>query len=160
MDDDGELTLERETEVDLGPEEGIPLPRLLAGLLFAVGLGLASGFILANVRSGEAGGGGANLQAAIPESGVKKGQVFGLPDKETFRDKAVGVLEVNEDGPQAEGTHKLIRDPDNPSQNAYLISSVVDLDKLVGRKVEVFGETLYSEKVGWLMDVGRVKVLD
>lgn len=142
---------------DLGSEDGLPLPRVVAVFVLVIGLGLISGYLLARRRSGELAGGEVVFQAAIPETGVTSGQVFGSPDEETFKDKAGGLLEKNE-AEEQEGTHRLIRDPDNPSQNANLISSVVDLDKLVGREVEVWGETFYSEKVGWLMDVGRVKV--
>ncbi|HEY5600712.1 MAG TPA: hypothetical protein VIK81_01345 [Patescibacteria group bacterium] len=80
-------------------------------------------------------------------------------DEKTFRDKAEGTIEKNEvDDPYAQGTHKLIREG-GESQSAHLVSSVVDLDQYVGKKVEVFGETNQSEEVGWLMDVGRVNEL-
>jgi hypothetical protein len=34
----------------------------------------------------------------------------------------------------------------------------VDLDKYVGKKVKVFGQTLAAQKAAWLMDVGRVEL--
>ena len=81
-------------------------------------------------------------------------------DTQTFRDKATGVIQKNESGdPYAQGTHKLAREG-GPSQTAYLVSSVVDLDTYAGKKVEVWGETFQSTKVGWLMDVGKVNVLE
>ena len=58
-----------------------------------------------------------------------------------------------------EGTHKLIRDG-GPSQTVYLISSVIDMSEFVGKKVQVWGETIDAQKAGWLMDVGRVKILE
>jgi hypothetical protein len=33
------------------------------------------------------------------------------------------------------------------------------LDSFVGKKVEVSGQTLAAEHAGWLMDVGRIKVI-
>jgi hypothetical protein len=42
----------------------------------------------------------------------------------------------------------------------YLTSSVVDLQSFVGKKVQVWGETLAGQSAGWLMDVGKVKVID
>ena len=119
----------------------------------AVLLGVLSGFLLSRVSF--------SRKRETPSSDkmvkkVTKGLVVGSSD-EVFKDKAVGILQRNE-GEAEEGTHKLIREG-GPSQTAYLISSVIDLDKFVGHKVEVWWQTFYSDKVGWLMDVGRLKVL-
>lgn len=75
---------------------------------------------------------------------------------QTFKDQAEGTIEKNDQEKYAQGTHKLIR-PGGESQTAYLTSSVLDLDKYVGKKVKVFGETFGSSQVGWLMDVGKVE---
>lgn len=81
-------------------------------------------------------------------------------DVKTFRDRAEGVIERHDvNDPYAQGTHKLVREG-GPSQTAYLVSSVVDLDAYVGKRVEVWGETQASTKVGWLMDVGKVNILE
>lgn len=78
-------------------------------------------------------------------------------DEKTFRDKAEGTMERNDtSGQYSQGTHKLIRSG-GPSQTVYLVSSVVDLDQFVGKKVVVWGETNHSTQVGWLMDVGKVE---
>jgi len=37
---------------------------------------------------------------------------------------------------------------------------VIDLEKFVGRKVKVWGQTFAAQKAGWLMDVGKLKVLE
>jgi len=34
------------------------------------------------------------------------------------------------------------------------------LDQFVGRKIQIWGETYKAQKAGWLMDVGRVKILE
>ena len=81
----------------------------------------------------------------------------GSTDTKTFRDTAEGTLEKN--GVNGEGTHKLIR-PGGPSQTVYLVSSVVDLDQFDAKKIQVWGETIQAQKVGWLMDVGRVKIIE
>lgn len=76
------------------------------------------------------------------------------------RDQAEGTLEKNDKFEEtAQGQWKLIR-PGGESQTAYLTSSYLDLDEYVGKKVKVFGETLGSDKVGWLMDVAKVEVTD
>lgn len=78
---------------------------------------------------------------------------------QTFRDEAEGTIEKNDKlDKYAQGTHRLIR-PGGESQTAYLTSSVLDLDEYVGKKVKVFGETFGSSQVGWLMDVGKVEVI-
>lgn len=88
---------------------------------------------------------------------VKKGDVFGSSDTETFKDTATGYLEAG--GIDGEGSHKLLR-PGGKAQTVYLTSSVTDLDELVGMDIKVWGETYKSQKAGWLMDVGRVEVID
>lgn len=88
---------------------------------------------------------------------VRTDKEVGSLDTKTFRDSAQGKLEKGSF--KGEGTHKLILD-NNPKNAAYLISSIVDLDEFVGKRVEVWGETIKAQHVPWLMDVGRVKILD
>jgi hypothetical protein len=96
-----------------------------------------------------------NIQAQIPATGVKVGDIYGSADEKAFKDSATGVLDKG--GFNGEGTHKLVR-PGGVSQTVYLTSSVIDLDSLVGSQVTVWGETFKGQKTGWLMDVGRAKV--
>lgn len=73
------------------------------------------------------------------------------------RDQAEGTLEKNDKFEEtAQGQWKLIR-TGGESQTAYLTSSFIDLDPYVGKKVRVFGETLGSSKVGWLLDVAKIE---
>ncbi len=88
---------------------------------------------------------------------VKAGDIFGLSDEKTFKDTAQGYLEAG--GINGEGSHKLLR-PGGSSRTVYLTSSVTDLDKLVGMEVKVWGETYKGQEAGWLMDVGKVEVID
>lgn len=75
------------------------------------------------------------------------------------RDQAEGVIEKNDKFEDtAQGQWKLIRSG-GESQTAYLTSSYLDLDEYVGKKVKVFGETLGTDKVGWLMDVAKVELV-
>jgi len=46
---------------------------------------------------------------------------------------------IQKGGSDSEGTHQLIRDG-GPSQTVYLVSSVVDMDQFVGKKVKVWGQ--------------------
>lgn len=64
-----------------------------------------------------------------------------------------------EGGINGEGSYHLERDG-GAVKNVYLTSSVIDLSSFVGKKVEVWGETLAAKKAGWLMDVVKVKVVE
>ena len=91
----------------------------------------------------------------VPTSDVKVGQIFGSGDEKAFPDNTEGVLQAG--GVGGEGTHHLVR-PGGDSQNVYLTSSVTDLNKFIGMKVKVWGETNTAKVAGWLMDVGRIQV--
>ena len=81
----------------------------------------------------------------------------GIADEATFRDSAEGLLV--EGGIEGEGTHHLDRDL-GEAKYVYLTSTVIDLESFVGKKVQVWGETISARKAGWLMDVGKVKVIE
>lgn len=114
-------------------------------------LGLGTGYLLS--RNMKASGQSAGEKPGI----IKTEKVEGISDTKTFKDSAEGLIEKG--GINGEGTHKLIREG-GPSQTAYLVSSVVDLDSYVGKKVKVWGETFAAQKASWLMDVGKIEVLE
>ena len=128
--------------------------RLFVFVVIAALLGVGSGYFLAR-NGGKTGIG--TLDRATNSVKISKGQVFGSDDTEHFKDTAEG--EVKKGGVEGEGSHSLIR-PGGESQTVCLTSSLVDLDQLDGRKVKVWGETNTPDVCGWLMDVGRVQVLD
>jgi len=118
--------------------------------------GVVSGYFLANR--------GVARLAKITEltGGTKMVQgpkEVGIEDETLFPDSAQGRIEVNDSEVITEGSHKLIR-PGGESQTAYLTSSVLDLNQFLGKCVQIWGETFQGQKAGWLMDVGRVKILD
>ena len=99
----------------------------------------------------------ANQAAQIVEGQeIEVGVVYGNTSQ-TFSDSATGV--VKEGGVNGEGTHTLDREG-GADQDAALTSSVIDLDLFVDKKVEVDGETNASNKAGWFMDVGSIKILE
>lgn len=100
---------------------------------------------------------GMNTGTAQQDTTVKVGAVFGLPDESTFKDDTEGVLILG--GIEGEGSHTLLR-PGGVSQNVYLTSSVVELNQFENTRVRIWGETFKGQKAGWLMDVGRVEVLE
>lgn len=127
---------------------------MILGAMVIIGAGVGSGYILAQRAGGVA---GIKSAAEVATTGVKVGDVVGSADETVFKDNATGRLDRG--GIDGEGSHQLVREG-GESQTAYLTSSVVDLEQFVGRKVQVWGETFAAQKAGWLMDVGRVKVLE
>lgn len=118
-------------------------------------VGVTTGYVVAYVM----GGSSVKVRQA-GESGavsVSVGEIVGSDDLETFKDVAEGVLK--EGGIDGEGEFHLER-PGGESQNVYLTSSIVDLSEFEGKKIKVWGQTYESEHAGWLMDVGRVQILE
>lgn len=87
---------------------------------------------------------------------LEVGVIYGNLEK-AFKDSATGTLEAGDIN--GEGTHILNRQGGD-SQRASLISSTIDLDWFVGKKVEIKGETNASTKTNWLIDVGSIKIID
>lgn len=128
--------------------------KLIIALVVIIVLGIGTGYFFAK-KSGVINT--ASLNNAGGSSSVPKGTIVGSSDTKTFKDTVEGVLE--EGGSEGEGQFHLVR-PGGDSQNVYLTSSIVDLSKYVKKKVKVWGETHAAQHVGWLMDVGRLEVLN
>lgn len=109
-------------------------------------LGVGTGYLLSQKGSGP---------LAPKGTPITTNKIIGVQDASTFKDCATGKIE--KDGVEGEGTHKLVRDG-GPSQTAYLVSSIIDMDQYVGLKAKVCGQTLAAKKVSWLMDVGRIEL--
>ncbi len=126
---------------------------------FAVLLGIFTGYsgykLTAKTPAGQTAD-GTSVQRH-PGDDVKVGDVFGSTDEKTFKDNAEGYLEFG--GIDGEGSHKLLR-PGGDNKTVYLTSSVIDLDKFQSMEIKVWGETNKGQKAGWLMDVGRVQVIN
>lgn len=120
---------------------------LLGGLTGVVGASLGG-----KTSSGDAAEG-----AATVEEAAEAGAIIGSQDEGNFSDTAEGVLK--EGGIDGEGAYHLER-PGGESQNVYLTSSVIDLSTYIDRNVKVWGETNAAKKAGWLMDVGRLQILE
>jgi len=125
--------------------------------LVAIGAGTLTGFGAYKLNAKNGGGQMVENVTIDDANKIKNGDVFGVQDKDTFADSAIGYVELG--GVEGEGSHKLLREG-GESQTVALTSSVVDLDKLVGAEVKLYGETFKAEKAGWFMDVGRVEVIE
>ncbi|MEI6690947.1 MAG: hypothetical protein WCL07_04335 [bacterium] len=137
----------------------LPIFKIFLVLLAVVGV--TSGVIFAKSRlaNSSTNSGSEASTANLPQdpNALKVGTTYGSKDESNFPDQAEGVLVAG--GVSGEGSHHLVR-PGGVSQNVYLSSSVVDLDTVIGTKVQVWGQTMGAKKAGWLIDVGRLKVLE
>lgn len=88
---------------------------------------------------------------------VKGSSEAGSADESTFKDTATGLLK--EGGIKGEGTYHLER-PGGSTQTVYLTSTVIDMSAFSGKKVQVWGQTVAGKRAGWLMDVGKIKVVE
>ncbi len=124
---------------------------LIVGAVLVVIAGVGTGWLLSGNKNLL---GSRSVTVPGAETGPKEA---GLADEATFKDTAEGVLE--EGGVDGEGTHHLVR-PGGASQNVYLTSTVIDLQSFVSKKVQVWGQTISAREAGWLMDVGKIKVVE
>ncbi|HTK03388.1 MAG TPA: hypothetical protein VL401_01300 [Alphaproteobacteria bacterium] len=120
----------------------------IAGGFLVVIVGVASAWVISKNVMGTG-------SSSVAPGAKSTSTEAGLLDPNVKYGTAIGILQ--EGGVSNEGTHHLERDG-GPSQTVYLTSSVVDLQSFVGKKVEIWGETLSSKKAGWLMDVAKIKV--
>jgi len=126
--------------------------KLIIILVVAAILGITTGYLL--TRSN---GTIANVKNSITASTVAKGTTEGSGDEKVFKDTAEGSLKQG--GIEGEGAFHLVR-PGGDSQNVYLTSSTVDLTKYLNRKIKVWGQTQKAQHAGWLMDVGKIEVVE
>ncbi len=117
-----------------------------------VAFGILSGWLL----SGRAGAKNSpSTSQKQEENMVKNEDEAGLATTEDSWHTAEGKL--LEGGIDGEGTYHLDRGT-GPSQFVYLTSTVIDLQKFVGKDVQLWGETISGKDAGWLMDVLKIKV--
>lgn len=95
------------------------------------------------------------IEGASTEQLVKTDKQAGI--KNCKGDQATGTLEKTSGKEQ--GTHKLIREG-GPSQTIYMVSSVIDLEEYVGKKMDICGDTQKLQGVSWFMDVTQVKIVE
>ena len=117
-------------------------------------LGIGTGYLISGVGKKTSGlstgnSSGKSVTASEKEAGIK--------DESKFSATTDG--ELAEGGIGGEGNYHLVRGS-GPSQYAYLTSSSVDLAPFVGKKVQIWGETMSGKKAGWLIDVGKIKVME
>jgi hypothetical protein len=129
-------------------------PGKALGILVVVALlGIGTGYGLTQLAAGP----GKKILPLPKVSSVEKGKTYGVADTKSYPDTADGKLA--DGGIEGEGQYHLVR-PGGDSQNVYLTSSTVDLSQFMGKKIKVWGATQSAQHAGWLMDVGKVEVLE
>lgn len=131
----------------LPPSKDTKMKLVLVGVLVVLA-GVGSGWFLSGASAGKS---PSSEKAATKQ--MKEVKV----DESSFSDNAQGIL--REGGLEGEGTHYLDTGA-GEEKYVYLLSTVIDLQTFVGKKVEVRGKTLSAEHANWLMDVGKVKLLE
>lgn len=137
-----------------GPKKKVKImPQMIIIGLVVVLAGLGTGYALS---------GGTSASSETPtvvseEKKVTGSNEAGVEDSSAFKDTAEGTLE--DGGIDGEGTHHLVREG-GPSKYVYISSTVLNLDSYVGKKVQIWGQTISGRKAGWLMDVGKIKLLE
>lgn len=149
---------QRKSIVHSFDEKKSPMDKKIIVVLFvAVLLGGLTGVIGASLTgSGSSIGDSEGAPSTVKEA-AEKGSIIGAEEEGSFTDEAEGILK--EGGVEGEGAYHLER-PGGESQNVYLTSSVIDLSEYIDRKVKVWGETNAAKRAGWLMDVGRLQILE
>ncbi len=133
---------------------------LPVGIILAIVIaGGVTGYFLANRGQGSMMVATQSKQLIGGVETVQTSTEVGIKDEKAFKDTSQGKIVVNDNKDITEGSHKLLR-PGGPSQTAYLTSSVLDLNQFLGKCLQIWGETFAGQKAGWLMDVGRIKILD
>lgn len=132
------------------------MKKVFFGLLgvLVVFLGIGSGYVLSN-RFGE-GADGAKISSKS-EATVTETEAEASNFNEEESDLAEGVLNIG--SIEGEGTHYLDRGA-GEQKYVYLTSTVINLKNYVGKKVQVWGNTLAATNAPWLMDVQKIKVIE
>ena len=125
---------------------------MIIGSFIVVVLGIISGWFLSGTKQA----GKSENQTSRSVSSNKQIEEAGVGDEKSFGSTAEGILKKG--GIKGEGTHYIDRSL-GESKYVYLTSSLVDLDSFIDKKVVVWGETISAKYAGWLIDVGKIKVV-
>jgi hypothetical protein len=125
---------------------------MIAGVILVILIGLGVGFLVSSkkseVKKPEIAG--SNIVVSANEAGVKDPSI--IKDVTT----ATGVLQMG--GIKGEGLYHIERSG-GATQTVYLNSTTVDMSSFVGKKVQVWGQTLSAHYAQWLMDVMKIKIV-
>jgi hypothetical protein len=126
---------------------------IILGSILVVLLGIGTGYFLSGNVSGQV----TTAPSGAAPGAQNEAMEAGVDDTTAFPDEVEGMLK--EGGIEGEGTHYLDRNA-GENKNVYLTSTVIDLQSFVGKNVKVWGETMSAKHAPWLMDVGKIKVIE
>jgi len=132
------------------------MKKIFLGLLSVLVIlgGITTGYLLSNRLGGQ--NGGAKISSKS-ETVITENEAEAPNFNEEESDSAEGVLNVGTI--EGEGTHYLDRGA-GENKYVYLTSTVINLKNYVGKKVQVWGNTLAATNAPWLMDVQKIKVIE
>lgn len=130
---------------------------VIVGIVLIVLAGVGTGYLL--VKGSGTGDGKTKMASSSGKVMTEQGEVDKVVGLDDISDKDDAEGDLVEGGIDGEGSHHLER-PGGPDQNVYLVSSMIDLDKYVGKKVRVWGETNNAQTAGWFMDVVKLEVIE
>jgi len=116
--------------------------------LLVIAAGIVSGYFLSGANASTSPG---TESGSTGESENGNGSMN--VNESQFGETEEGVL--MEGGIEGEGTHYLDRGM-GEQKYVYLTSTVLNLDKYIGKKVRIKGNTIAGQKAGYLMEVGSV----
>lgn len=148
-----EKKMKKVPDLEVIDDKSMDKKLIIIGIVILVAGGIITGYFLSKSSNPAV----LSMAGINSTKVVKTDKIVGSLDEKAFPDPAEGTLEKG--GIDGEGTHKLVRDG-GPSRTVYMTSSVINMDDYVGKKVKVWGETFAAQKAGWLMDVGRLEVLE
>jgi hypothetical protein len=125
------------------------MPMMVGAAIVIVLVGLGVGFFVSSKKAGTTKMPASGSAVTVTETEA------GLKDVSAYKTGPIGTLQTG--GIQGEGTYHLDR-PGGASQTVYLNSTTVDMSKFVGKKVQVWGDTIAGQHAQWLMDVVRIQI--
>ena len=126
---------------------------ILGVLVFVIG-GIATGWFLSGGKfSKENKNASQNSQVKSTKNETEEGTL----DESVKYQEAEGMLVAG--GIKGEGTYHIERDG-GPTKYVYLTSTVISIDRFVGKKVKVWGETISGIYAPWLMDVAKIQIIN
>ena len=133
-----------------------PLIPVIGIALAVVLLGVGTGWVVAKVGN-NSDVNSTNSSVSIEDENLADNEA-GISDESRFEENTPEGILV-EGGLDGEGTHHLDRGA-GPDKMVYITSSVINLDSFVGKKVKVWGNTMAAQEAPWLMDVGKIKIIE
>jgi len=130
------------------------MPVMIGVAVVIVAVGLAVGFLVSSKKT-------TSKTAQIPATSKISvtSTEAGVNDPTTIKDVTTATGPLATGGIKGEGQYHIDR-PGGKTQTVYLNSTTVDMSTFVGKKVQVWGQTIAAQHAPWLMDVMKIKIVE